>query len=127
MAKYTKKNVRKNNRKSKKRPIKKTQSKRKYKGGYRNDRYGAKFLFEKMITSPGIKVRIFTEDGLVIPKNAIDFNAIWEISQHKTQKVDEQLSEIKEGKTTPPKNMKVINFYVNKNNNNDQTINPIII
>jgi hypothetical protein len=116
MAKYTKKNIRKNNRKSKKRPIKKTQSKRKYKGGNRNHRYGAKFLFEKKITSPGIKVRIFIEDGLVIPKNAIDFNAIWEIFQHKTQKVDERLSEIKEGKTTPPKNMKVINFYVNKNN-----------
>lgn len=115
MAKYTKKNIRKNNRKSKKRPIKKTQSKRKYKGGNRNHRYGAKFLFEKMITSPGIKVRIFTEDGLVIPKNVIDFNAIWDIIQHKTQKVDEQLSEIKKGKTTPPKRMKVINFYVNKN------------
>ena len=125
MAKYTKKNIRKNNRKSKKRPIKKTHSKRKYKGGNRNHRYGAKFLFEKKITSPGIKVRIFTEDGLVIPKNAIDFNAIWEIIQHKTQKVDERLSEIKEGKTTPPKNMKVINFYVNKNN--IAMIKPIII
>tara|TARA_B100001173_G_scaffold211479_1_gene182516 strand:+ start:346 stop:789 length:444 start_codon:yes stop_codon:yes gene_type:complete len=87
---------------------------RKYrgKGGGYPKKATANFLFEKMHTSPNIKVRVFVNDKPDMPNSMVDFGALSDLTSFYMEKVNEQLSVLKMGDVKPPKILKSVNFYL---------------
>ena len=84
---------------------------RKVCGGY-PQKASANFLFEKMHTSPNLKVRVFVNDKPDMPKSMIDFGALSSLISFYMTKMNEQISVIKNGDVKPPRILKSVNFYL---------------